>query len=300
VAGKIALIDRGTCTFVTKVKNAQNAGAIAVIIANNRAGAAPGLGGQDPTITIVALSVTQSDGTALKNALTQGVVNVTLKRDIFRDGSLDNGVITHEYGHGISNRLTGGPSNVNCLNNAEEAGEGWSDFFALVLTARPGDHATDARGIGTRLFGQAPDGPGIRQFPYSTDLNVNPHVYDDIKLTGAEPHAVGEIWTAMVWDLYWNMVARYGFDANIYTGTSGNNRALQLVVDGLALQPCSPSFVQARNAILAADVADYGGANQCLIWATFARRGLGFSARAGSSKKIDDGTQAFDLPQSCR
>ena len=171
---------------------------------------------------MVALSVTQSDGTALKNALTQGVVNVTLKRDIFRDGSLDNGVITHEYGHGISNRLTGGPSNVNCLNNAEQAGEGWSDFFALALTARPGDHGTDARGIGTWLFGQAPDGPGIRQFPYSTDLNVNPHVYDDIKLTGAEPHAVGEIWTAMVWDLYWNMVDRYGFTANIYTGTSGD------------------------------------------------------------------------------
>ena len=46
-----------------------------------------------------------------------------------RDSDLDNGVIAHEYGHGISNRLTGGPTTVTCLNNAEQMGEGWSDWF---------------------------------------------------------------------------------------------------------------------------------------------------------------------------
>lgn len=69
VAGKVAVINRGTCAFTEKVKNAQNSGAIAVIIANNAAGAAPGLGGADPTITIPTISVSQSDGNVLKAAI---------------------------------------------------------------------------------------------------------------------------------------------------------------------------------------------------------------------------------------
>src|SRR6185436_1952246 len=59
VAGKIALLDRGTCGFIVKVKNCQNAGAIAVIVADNVAGCPPaGLGGSDPTITIPSVRVT--------------------------------------------------------------------------------------------------------------------------------------------------------------------------------------------------------------------------------------------------
>jgi hypothetical protein len=68
--GNIALIERGTCTFVTKVKNAQNAGAIGVIIADNVAGSPPaGMGGADPTITIPSVRITQADANTLKSAL---------------------------------------------------------------------------------------------------------------------------------------------------------------------------------------------------------------------------------------
>ncbi len=82
IAGKIALIDRGTCTFVSKALNAQNAGAVAVIIANNVAGATPpSLGGTDPSVVIPVVSVTQADGTTLKNALLNGPVNLTLQLD---------------------------------------------------------------------------------------------------------------------------------------------------------------------------------------------------------------------------
>ena len=82
MAGKIALIDRGGCTFVTKVKNAQNAGAIAVIVADSTAGCPPvGMGGADPTITIPAVRIVQSDGAKIKAALLQGTVNVTMLRD---------------------------------------------------------------------------------------------------------------------------------------------------------------------------------------------------------------------------
>ncbi len=71
VNGRIALVDRGTCTFATKAKNVQNAGAIGVIVANNAPGTAPGLGGADPTVTIPTISVSQADGVALKAALSK-------------------------------------------------------------------------------------------------------------------------------------------------------------------------------------------------------------------------------------
>lgn len=72
IAGNIALIDRGTCTFVVKAAAAQAAGAIGVIIANNAAGAlAPG--GADPSITIPVMGITQADGNTLKANLGSGV-----------------------------------------------------------------------------------------------------------------------------------------------------------------------------------------------------------------------------------
>jgi hypothetical protein len=78
LAGRIAVIDRGVCTFVIKVKNAQLAGAIGCILVNNVAGAfSPG--GVDPTITIPTVAITQADGTTLKTAIAGGTVNVTLR-----------------------------------------------------------------------------------------------------------------------------------------------------------------------------------------------------------------------------
>jgi hypothetical protein len=79
VTGKIALIDRGTCTFVTKVKNAQNAGAVGVIIANNTSGTIQ-MGGADATITIPVLMISQADGSTIKGQLPSGV-NATLLID---------------------------------------------------------------------------------------------------------------------------------------------------------------------------------------------------------------------------
>ena len=97
-----------------------------------------------------------------------------------KDGDYDNLVIVHEYGHGISNRLTGGPTNTGCLSNNEQMGEGWSDYYGVLMTIEPGDSGTDARGVGTYLFGQGADADGIRPYPYSTDLTINPQTYDDI------------------------------------------------------------------------------------------------------------------------
>ncbi|MFL6235499.1 MAG: PA domain-containing protein [Thermoanaerobaculia bacterium] len=79
LTGKVALLDRGTCGFVVKVKNAQNAGAIAVLIADNVAGSPPaGMSGVDPTITIPSVRISLANGNAIKSALGSGTVNVTL------------------------------------------------------------------------------------------------------------------------------------------------------------------------------------------------------------------------------
>ena len=216
----------------------------------------------------------------------------------WRDGDLDNGIVAHEYGHGVSNRLTGGPSNVYCLDNFEQPGEGWSDYIALIFTMESGDTGADRRGVGTYALGQPTDGTGIRAYPYSTLMGIDPRTYDDIK-SAAVPHGVGSVWAAMLWEMTWSLIDRYGFDPDLVGGTGGNNIALQLVMDGMKLQPCSPGFVDARDAILQADQINNWGANQCLIWEAFAKRGLGFSADQGHPNSRTDGTEAFDLPPEC-
>jgi extracellular elastinolytic metalloproteinase len=218
-----------------------------------------------------------------------------------RDSSLDNGIIIHEYGHGVSSRLTGGPSNVGCLFGAQSGGmgEGWSDWWALALTAALADTGSTARGMGTYVLGQSPTGPGIRPFPYSTDLAVNPLTYGDISSGLSVPHGVGTVWATALWEMYWNLVADYGFDPNLYTGGDGNNLALQLVMDGLKLQPCSPTFLEARDAILLADLVNNDGANQCRIWEAFAKRGMGVNADDGGNHNVLAVTENFEIPLRC-
>jgi Fungalysin metallopeptidase (M36)/Fungalysin/Thermolysin Propeptide Motif len=214
-----------------------------------------------------------------------------------RDGCMDGNLITHEYGHGISRRLVGGPSNVNGLNNQDQMGEGWSDWIALMMTMKVGDNGAN-HGNGSYLLGQPVNGPGIRPVPYSTDIAVNSLTYDDTNNSALLPnsHGVGTMWCTVLWDMTWDLIALHGFDPDLYNGNGGNNIALQLVIDGMKYTPSSPGFVDARNGILLADQITYGGAYQNLIWAVFAARGLGFSAGQGNPHWRFDQVEAFDLP----
>jgi len=300
VSGKIALIDRGTCQFGEKSLNAQNAGAIAVVICQNSTQApfAMGPGVSGGSVTIPSIMISRDDCDDIKLQLPN--VNISLVdtggQDI--DGSFDNGIIAHEYGHGISNRLTGGGSNTNCLSNTEQMGEGWSDWFGMVMTIEPGDVGTTGRGVGTYAISQSTSGGGIRDYPYSTDLTVDPRTYDDIK-TASVPHGVGSVWCAMLWEMTWALIDTHGFDADLYNGTGGNNIAIALVTEALKLQPCSPGFVDGRDAIISADAALYNGQNECLIWDAFAKRGLGNGATQGSTANRSDGTESFTTPSIC-
>jgi len=306
-AGKIALIDRGVCTFVAKVKKAQDQGALMVIVANNAPGAAIAMGGADPSITIPSVMVTQGDGALFTaNVPFNATVSDGTGGAPDRDSDLDAGVIAHEYGHGWSNRLTGGPATVSCLGNAEQMGEGWSDFLALTFTTHPSDTPTTSRGVGSYVIFEPAGGTGIRPRPYTTNLSVNEFTYGMIPAGVTSgvlsiPHGVGFVWNSMLWEVYWNLVAKHGYNPNIYDSwtTGGNILALRLVSDGLKFQVCRPGFVDGRDGILAADLALTGGENQCAIWRGFAKRGLGYSASQGSNTSVTDGTQAFDLPVNC-
>ncbi len=241
----------------------------------------------------VANFVTPPDGFSPRMQL--GLFNPA---DPDRSAALDNSIVVHEYAHGLTNRLTGGPSNVACLDRNEQPGEGWSDYFGLMLTMESGDQGTDARGFATYLYDQPSTGPGIRAFPYSTNKAIDPRTYDSIT-TATVPHGVGSVFTTMLWDMSWALIERDGLSTDLVNGTGGNITAIQLVVDGLKLQPCDPGFVDARDAILLADELNNNGANECLIWSAFAGRGLGYGASQGSPLSATDGVEAFDLPPEC-
>jgi extracellular elastinolytic metalloproteinase len=207
------------------------------------------------------------------------------------------------------NRLTGGPA-VNCLSGNEQAGEGWSDYVAITSLLDPAlDDPDQPRGMGPyALFQNDRHGNGIRPRPYTRDMAIQPFTYDSIKtgawLNGtslALPHGLGHGWAAVLWDLNWDLIDKHGFNPNIYEAwnTGGNNRALQYVVDGLRMQGCGPGLVVSRAAIIAAADELSDGEDTCTVWASFARRGFGFSAVQGTTNR-DDNSEAFDTHPDCR
>lgn len=341
INGHIVVIRRSTsvadggnpCAFIDKVKNAQTAGATAVIIVNNvnvldgnnnPVDAPIGMSGADNTITIPAIAISKVTGdpiiTKLKNGETiNAKIQSPTQLDLFinSDGDFDNGVISHEYEHGISIRLTGGINNSSCLGNPQQMGEGWSDWASMVMQIKTGDVSTTPKGLANFVMNLPPTGGGLRNFPYTTDMSINPLTYGALKGTltygsnagtaysvifndpndgvdKIEVHNTGEVWAAMLWDLTWAYIGKYGFDSNIYTGTGGNNKVMQIVTDAMKLQPCGPSYIDARNAIIAADQAKTGGQDYCLIWEVFARRGLGQGATAGNNSGNITNTTSFD------
>ncbi|MBU0940450.1 MAG: T9SS-dependent M36 family metallopeptidase [Bacteroidetes bacterium] len=306
--GKIVILRRGNCPFVDKVKAAQNAGAIAVIVVNSDQTNIT-MSGADATIVIPAISVTNTIGESLISLMKTEIVNLKFQLEsspfINSDGDFDNGIISHEYGHGISTRLAGGRLNSNCLDNTDQMGEGWSDWFALMMQLKPGDTGALKRGIGTFVSSQSTDGLGIRSYVYSTDRALNPMTYaftnnfqyvDEDDKVQTSVHGVGSVWATMLWDLTWAYINKYGYDDNKYTGTGGNNKIMQLVIDGLKLMPCSPTFVTARDAIIAADQATTGGRDFCMIWDVFASRGLGINASAGDGNVGNDQVEDYTRP----
>lgn len=305
--GNIAMVRRGTCQFGTKSLNAENAGASAVIVINNTGGngtISMGGGADGGQVTIPAVMIGNADGDTIVADLGQAMIGRVFQpggANLDRDSDLDAGVIAHEYGHGLSIRLTGGPATSSCLFGDQQAGEGWSDFLALWFTAKADDVLDAPRGVGSYLiFQEDIPGAGIRPAPYTRDLSLNPLTYESVDDPGISiPHGVGTVFNSALWDMYLNLVEKHGFDPDLATGAGGNNLALRLVVDGLKTQPCGPTFLDTRDAMLAADQVNYDGANQCEIWDAFARRGMGVDADDGGGPNSLDVTNGFEVPAAC-
>ena len=226
-----------------------------------------------------------------------------------RDGDLDATIILHEYTHGLSNRLVGGGGGISALATSG-MGEGWSDFYALSLLSKPGDDPNAnyiEGGYATKNFGGLTQNYyyGIRRYPYTTDLAKNPLTFKDIDPTQASAHAgvprnpvigstasevhnAGEVWCVTLWEARASLVAKYGY--------AGNQLMLQLVTDGMKLSPANPNFLQARDAIIQADLVNNAGANKNELWAAFAKRGMGASATTPASSTTTGVSEAYDLP----
>lgn len=299
VTGKIAIVDRGTCTFKTKALNVQNAGGIAMVLVNNAAGVPPGMG-DDATITtpitIPVLSVTQADGAALRADVQAGQNAATLFRKQFQelDGSLDSTLIAHEFGHYLHHRLS-------LCGNAQcrAMSEGWGDFLALMLLARPGDDLDGAYPFSvytTQSFSGDPAYFGIRRAPYSVDTSINSLTYrymaDGVAAPTSHPfrasgvnsevHNAGEVWAAALWEVY-IALQKAGSDF-----VAVRAKMAEYVVAGLLLTPTEATPMEVRDALLAAALAANNQADHDLMIAAFARRGFGSCAKAPTLNTFTD------------
>ncbi|MBL0692030.1 myxosortase-dependent M36 family metallopeptidase [Comamonas sp. JC664] len=295
VAGNIAVIDRGSCDFTIKVTNAQNAGAIGVIIHDNVAGPTIDMGGTSTTINIPALRVNLDDGNRLRSAIPG--LNVTLFRGQTQwiDGTLDNAIVAHEWGHYISNRLIGNSSGL-VNNQGRGMGEGWGDFTALLMMVRAEDinvptnanwnGAYAAAAYATRADADS-EWYGIRRTTYSSDTTKNGlfyrHIMDGVALPTGVPflanglpnsqvHNSGEVWATMLWECYTSLLRAHPFQ-------DAQDRMKNYLVNAYKLTPSAPTFLEARDAVIAAAYAN-DPADAERFWAAFAKRGAGVGAQA--------------------
>lgn len=226
-----------------------------------------------------------------------------------RDACFDAEVVLHEYVHGLTERLVGGGVGISLLQSAGLA-EGWSDFYALALLSEPGDDPHGVYPLGayiSHLLRGARDTYyfGIRRYPYCTDLTRNPLTFKDIDPVQAsahtgvprnvigggavEVHSQGEVWCMTLWEARARLVDRLGH-------AQGNRQMLEIVTDALSLSPPSPNFVQARDAVIQADLVLTGGANYRDLWSAFAKRGLGVGAFAPNAVTTGGVIESFGVP----
>lgn len=158
----------------------------------------------------------------------------------YRDCTFEAGVVIHEYTHGLSTRLTGGPANSNCLNALESGGmgEGWGDFMATAIRLKPADTRAKNYPMGAWVYGKA---AGLRSYLYSTSLTTNPLTYTSLN-TLNEVHSIGEAWANMLYEVMWNLIDKHGKnDAAKPTfnsagvPTDGKYLTMKLVIDAMAL-----------------------------------------------------------------
>jgi len=244
------------------------------------------------------------------------------------DGSIDADIVIHEFTHGLSNRL-----HMNVFgftsNMSKMMGEGFSDFYAHSLLSQPSDplngiYTLSGWATSDILGGLSSYYYGIRRFPkapiaFTGGPNNRPHnpitfadidqeevdysdgafpapVAGHLSNTADQEHSGGEVWSAALWEVRNLIVGRLGWDP-------GNRRTLQIVTDGMKMAPSNPTYLQERDAIIAAAsaqaLAPEASADVSDVREGFRRRGMGFTATVdneGTGSGTARVTEAFDFP----
>ncbi|MFO0555034.1 MAG: M36 family metallopeptidase [Polyangiaceae bacterium] len=315
VAAKIVFAERGNCSFKTKSLNAQNAGAIALIIGNNQPNGLPVLGNDfniTTSITIPTIGVAQADSQLILAELQAGTIqsaHVSLVKDALVEAALDNTIVAHEFGHLVHLRLN------DC--NSSQCGalsEGFGDFIAALMVLRPGDDLNGSYGFSSYASSYSANSSyyGVRRYPLSVDPTRNAltfrHITDneqlpanvplnpDVTTNNAEVHAAGEVWASMLFDGYVAMLRRTTMPNPPYTFAEAERRMESYIVAGLKLAPSEATYVEMRDAILAAaraaDTSDFD-----VLAAAFAARGAGTCAVAppSNSTTFSGVVESFDV-----
>jgi hypothetical protein len=314
-AGKIVIYERTTtCNFGTAYLNVQAANPAAIIMANlaSTPDTLTNITGASAAFTKPWLTITYNMAQPIKAEL---ALNTTVtgraRRDgggIDRDGTIDNQVIFHEWGHYISNRLIANAAGLGQAQ-ARGMGEGWGDFDSMMLSVRPDDVATPSNANWNGVYGMATyvtagDNGfgagneaiywGIRRYPYSTDMTKNPltykHIQNGVALpvgppvgfgasgsNNSEVHNVGEVWAETLWECYASLLRDTLGATPRLTFQQAQDRMKAYYVASLKLTPGEPTILEARDAVLAAAYAN-DGVDYIEFWQAFAKRGMGVGA----------------------
>ena len=314
VKGKIVLATRGDkCPNLVPTLFAQQAGAAGVILINTDDSLRP-IGIPIADVLLPTLLIRSSDGERLRTALSTGLTARLYRLPVFLDGSLDSSIVAHEWGHYISNRLI---FNANGLVNNQglSMGEGWGDFTALLMMSRAEDIHVPANvdWSGAYAMAEFPSRGrpsedstfyGLRRGPYSADMTRNALTFRHIDDTQALPtsapfipngepnsevHNAGEVWATLLWECYVALLRAHPFeDAQL--------RMKKYLVNGYKMTPPAPTFLEARDALIAAATAG-DPLDGDRLWSAFARRGAGAGAAAPDRWSNDHAgvVESYDL-----
>ncbi len=239
------------------------------------------------------------------------------------DGGLDATIFIHEYVHAVTNRLVAGPDAGLSGEQAGAMGEGWSDMVSveyLQALDLAGQRGEDPFSVGAYSTG-APE-VGIRDYnlrPDKNPLNYSSYGFDT---TGPEVHADGEIWNATQMTVRAALTEAYrsrfdpensalqracalgrdaaGSPAPTFDGCPGNRRWVTYLFDAMLLQAnASPTMVDMKDAMLAADMLRTNGVDQQTIADAYASRGLGAGSKAKDAADTDP-VPSFASPTAAR
>lgn len=253
------------------------------------------------------------------------------------DGDLDNSVIAHEYGHGVHHRIIPTSCSPGYQGMGEGWGDYWAvalfaepdddingqynvghwlgNITTMSQNFRRQPYTTD-QSVFTRTYANITDGAvcdtklcsdGANTCSVDSDCNAGqtcdnqscgfhfdcavpqqPFALGDCQ---PETHNTGELWAETLWLARANLVIKYGFNV-------GSTTMNTLVMEGMKMTNPDPTFLDARDGVLAADLAINAGVNQCLLWDAFASMGLGLSAQTVDKNDINP-LEAFDTPAAC-